>query len=68
MVEALVGLAHGAVEDAVDASDTGAHRSREADALALPLVIAGVAALVAATTLRLVAWRLSGVITVIAER
>ena len=34
---------------------------RLAEALALPLVIAGVVALVAATTLRLVAWRPSGV-------
>ncbi len=33
---------------------------RLAEALALPLVIAGVVALVAATTLRLVAWRPSG--------
>ena len=33
---------------------------RIAEALALPLVIAGVVALVAATTLRLVAWRPSG--------
>ena len=37
---------------------------RLAEAMALPLVIAGVVALVAATTLRLVAWRPSGTTTI----
>jgi hypothetical protein len=40
---------------------------RLAEALALPLVIAGVVALVAATTLRLVAWRPSGATAVVGE-
>ena len=40
---------------------------RLAEALALPLVIAGVVALVAATTLRLVAWRPSGARAVVGE-